>query len=370
MALRHIRRISEMHTRLGATPERSVGTVAGHVSEAGHLSLGTQLLRLRTLLSFAIAGLLIAYVFARQDIPLAQVWANVRRADMVLLLLGVVSYYASFYVRTLRWQQMLRNAGYGEHDEAGLPGTRVLNRIILLSWLANSILPAKLGDGYRAYLLKRSAQVSFARTMGTILAERIVDVAMLFSLLLLSCLLAFRDQLPPNFLTLVAFGATLVVVSLGALVLLRYSGPFVSRLLPHRLRSGYARLTEGALLAFRGGLGFTLGLTAAIWILESLRFWFVAASLGTHLDLPLVIFVALAASLLTTVPFTPAGLGVVEGAVIAVLLWVRVDGLPLDEALVGTIAILDRAITYWSLLLVGAAVYVIHHRTRKNITNP
>ncbi len=83
-----------------------------------------------------------------------------------------------------------------------------------------------------------------------------------------------------------------------------------------------------------------------------------------------MVFVALAASLLTTVPFTPAGLGVVEGAVIAVLLWGRVDGLPLDEALVGTIALLDRAITYWSLLLVGAVVYLIHHRRRKNITNP
>jgi uncharacterized membrane protein YbhN (UPF0104 family) len=38
---------------------------------------------------------------------------------------------------------------------------------------------------------------------------------------------------------------------------------------------------------------------------------------------------------------------------------VLVAGIPIDDALAGSIALLDRAITYWGLLLVGTAVYLM-----------
>jgi len=59
-------------------------------------------------------------------------------------------------------------------------------------------------------------------------------------------------------------------------------------------------------------------------------------------------------SLLTTLPITPAGLGVVELGTGAVL--VKVIGL--DPALAGSIVLLDRVVAYWSLILVGLALYV------------
>src|SRR5579885_2192888 len=45
----------------------------------------------------------------------------------------------------------------------GIPG---LSLIMLLSWFANCVVPAKLGDAYRGYLLKEEARVSFSKTMG------------------------------------------------------------------------------------------------------------------------------------------------------------------------------------------------------------
>jgi uncharacterized protein (TIRG00374 family) len=327
---------------------------SGNEAGAGGLSLGRQLLRPRTLLSFAVSIGLIVFIFARQDIPFAQVWENIRRANPFLIATAAAAYYFGFYVRTLRWKQVLHNVGFTEENGTKLPSDLRLTRILVLSWFANSILPAKLGDGYRGYLLKRGANVSFYKAMGTILAERIVDVGMLFSLLLLSGLLAFRDQLPENFGMLVIFGATLSALALSALFFLKRLGPWIHRLLPARARPLYARLEEGALLAFRDRLGFILWLTCAVWLLDGVRLWFVATALGQPLSLPLVIFVALAGSLLTTVPFTPAGLGIVEGAVVTVLLWVVHN-----EALAGSIALLDRTITYWSLLAVGAVTYLL-----------
>lgn len=337
--------------RLAAQPEPTAGARDGE-----GLSLGRQLLRPRTLLSFGISLAIIVWIFARQNIPVAEVWENMRSANPALYALGFLAYYSTFAVRSLRWKQVLHNAGYGHGAEARLPRDRTLTRIIFLSWFANSVLPAKLGDGYRGLLLKRNAPVSFAKTMGTILAERIADVGMLFTLLLASGLLAFRNQLPPNFGLLIGFGAALAVLSLVALLGLRYVGPIFARFLPRRIRPYYARLEAGVLLAFRARVGLILLLTVSVWLLESARFWFVAASLGLQFSLPLVVFIALAASLLTTVPFTPAGLGVVESAVVTVLLS---SGVVESGALAASVALLDRTITYWSVVLIGAVVYLV-----------
>jgi len=98
-----------------------------------------------------------------------------------------------------------------------------------------------------------------------------------------------------------------------------------------------------------------------VWLLEGCRLYFVILSmhqLGIELPLPLVIFVSLASSLLTVVPFTPAGLGLVEGAVTAVL--VTVVGLGRPEAL--AITLLDRLINFWSIIVFGLILYLVSKR--------
>ena len=48
--------------------------------------------------------------------------------------------------------------------------------IIFLSWLVNCVVPAKLGDVYRAYLLKINSTASLSRTFGTVFIERVLDL--------------------------------------------------------------------------------------------------------------------------------------------------------------------------------------------------
>jgi uncharacterized protein (TIRG00374 family) len=63
-------------------------------------------------------------------------------------------------------------------------------------------------------------------------------------------------------------------------------------------------------------------------------------------------------SLLTTLPITPAGLGVVETAMIVVLKWVDVS-----PSLATSTALMDRLITYWSLIVVGLILYIWRFRS-------
>jgi uncharacterized protein (TIRG00374 family) len=75
-------------------------------------------------------------------------------------------------------------------------------------------------------------------------------------------------------------------------------------------------------------------------------------------------FVALASSLLTAIPLTPAGLGVVEGAVTAVLLALPVaaGAEPVSRDLAVAVTFLDRTINFWSILVFGFILYIFSKR--------
>jgi uncharacterized protein (TIRG00374 family) len=54
--------------------------------------------------------------------------------------------------------------------------------ILFISWLVNCVVPAKLGDLYRAYLLKLNSPVSATKTLGTVFMERILDLVAIAAL--------------------------------------------------------------------------------------------------------------------------------------------------------------------------------------------
>src|SRR5437763_16841132 len=108
-----------------------------------------------------------------------------------------------------------------------------------------------------------------------------------------------------------------------------------------------------------------VALTGVAWSLEVLRLYFVTLSLGLGGIAQSVIgFVALAAALMTTLPLTPAGLGFAEGAIVGVFLLAAGAGLApgVDEHTAASIALLDRGISYWSLIAIGLVVYPLSRR--------
>jgi hypothetical protein len=94
-----------------------------------------------------------------------------------------------------------------------------------------------------------------------------------------------------------------------------------------------------------------LALSFLIWILESARLFFVADATGIELSFGVAIFIALAASLLTAFP-TPAGLGAVELGIAGLLILFGIE-----KEIAISIALLDRLISYWSILVFGGILY-------------
>ena len=324
--------------------------------------LQRRLLRPQTLISFAIAVVIVGLVVQRLDINLSEVWAKLKQANPLLFLAALAVYYSTFIARTYRWRYMLRQSGVADQPGFVMPGIPRLFEILMLSWFANCVIPAKLGDGYRSYLLRRDAGATVSGTLGTILAERLTDLAVLFTLMSTAAVVTFHGDLPSRVLNTMLIGGGLMLVAVIGVVVLLFSKHRILSLIPDRFERQFDQFHDAIFACLRRP-AFPVLVSIGIWAADGLRLYLVAQSLGVELSISLTLFVALMSALLTTLPITPAGLGVVEAAVIVVLKLVDVGSIDASS-----IAILDRLVGYWSLLVVGIILYLF--RMRRAVVEP
>jgi uncharacterized protein (TIRG00374 family) len=318
-----------------------------------------RLLRPHTIVSFVIAIGIIGFLVRRLDININSVWMNIRDANPWYFGAALALYYLTFVARTYRWRYMLNQAGISRENGYSVPSLPHLFEILMLSWFANCVVPAKLGDGYRSYLLKRDAGAPASATLGTILAERLTDLSVLFVTMTAAGIVAFHGDLPSRVKQTVFIGGALMAIAAAGLIGLFFAREFFQRLIPDRFVRQYHDF-HGAVFACLKQPALPIAVSVGIWAADGCRLFLVARSLGADLTITLTIFVALMSALLTTLPITPAGLGVVEAAVVVVLKLVDVDA-----DLASSIAILDRLIGYWSLIAVGLILYM--YRLRREV---
>ncbi len=315
------------------------------------VSLREKLLDKKTLLSFALSfGIL--YLFLTR-IDLGAAWEVMKGTNPLLYLLAFMLYYAAYPVRGLRWKRLLENTGF-------TLGTGDSTEILFISWFANCLVPAKLGDFYRGYLLKKNFAASMSKAIGTIFVERTFDIVTLVVLLSLSGILSFEGRLPGTVTTALRVGLLLSVVLIVILGGLRYFRDFIVRFLPRRFSDIFIRFEEGVTHSLVARTTPVLTIyTVIIWAFEVGTLYLVTRAISLNLALPIVIFVALAASLLTSIPITPAGLGAVEFAITGLLILVSV---PPDVSV--SVALLYRIVSYWSLIAIGGIVFVVSKKTK------
>ena len=302
-----------------------------------------------------LVGLAILYAAYSRGFGLEwdEVATEVSGANIAALALAFAVFYSSFLVRGLRWQVLLRNVGYGRDGGRSMPTIFGLVRIMYLAWFANCIVIARLGDAYRAYLLKQwSSRFPFTVTLGTILVERLLDLAVLAAMLCATVVVVFRGSLPQEVVGVLVLALALSASGmLGLLAIGRLRGR-IKRILPPRLRGYYASLEHGTLGSVRR-VPTLVVYSVAGWLIEGATLYIVAAAVGTPLPFAGALATGLVASLLTTVPLTPSGLGFTEAGMVLAL-----QGLGLDAGTAGAIALLTRAINYWSIVLFGFVLYV------------
>lgn len=345
-------------------------------------ALGGRLASPRGLLSLLLALLLIGLFLRSQDpAALRQAWTAIRGANPVLYLAALGVYYLAFPIRGQRWRLLLRNTGA---PAAQLPRVRDLAEIIYLSWFVNSIVPAKLGDLYRGWLLQREGGPAWSASMGTIVAERVLDFVVLVTLTVVTGLATYGEVLTAGlaggpgaclrggvhlerlgcslFQLFTLAGGMVLLLLVGLLAFARW-GWRLARRLPPRPAELFVQFSGALLLSFRG-FGPILALSVLAWVAEGTAFLLVGRALGLRLPLPLVVFFSLLQAFITVIPLTPGAVGL-EFILVGALTIKGYDG---GQALAMTG--LYRTISFLSLVLGGAVVYLFSRKTKTRVGGP
>jgi uncharacterized protein (TIRG00374 family) len=330
-----------------------------HEESAPPTPLSQRLRDPRTIVSLGlplVLLVLIAVLFL--NINIGELLHVVSQANPALLLAAFAIYYVGFPLRGYRWTILLRGAGANV-------SVRDATEIIFISWLVNCLVPAKLGDVYRAYLLKVNNGVSASLAFGTIFIERVFDLFAIVLLGLAAGFWSFRNGMSPGVQLVFAVGiAVVAVLSVGLFIIRNFGSRIIRRLpLPHRVVEFYDRFEEGLFSIRARNLPWLAILTGLIWATEAMRLYLVILALGfTDIQLGIsgAFFVALIASLLTAVPFTPAGLGLVELGVGGIL--VTIYNVPNQDA--AAIVLVDRTISVLSVIVIGSIVWILSDKTK------
>ncbi len=323
------------------------------------ISLKRRVFSIPTLISFSIAAMFLLLLATRFNIDWSETADILATSDVSLYLLAFASYYFGFLLRGLRWRIMLSNANVIGPDTRNAPSALTCGVYVFMGWFANAVTWFRLGDAYRAYVFTEDTGASFPRTIGTVLAERVLDVVMVFILLVLAASAVYSGGNVSGIPLFLGIAAVLVFVGLGMLVAMKQFGMHLARFLPVRFRETYDRFHQGTMESFKQ-LPILFVLSLLVWFTEVGRLYFViqALDLSGDVTFALVLFVTLANAMLTTVPITPGGLGIVEPGILGLLAL----SLPRSEAL--SVALLDRSISYLSIVILGGVVFLLFHLSR------
>jgi glycosyltransferase 2 family protein len=261
----------------------------------------------------------------------------------------VVSIFLRFWLTAVRWQVLLQPVKpIGLHRLFG---------VILIGFMANNVLPARIGEFVRAYALGRAESLAAPLAFATIVVERVFDGFTL--LLFLVGGLSFLHPDPRLVLSAVLTCALYVGV-LGALLALRGERGatrvawLVSRL-PARLGRSAGHLAD----SFRLGLDVLGDRRALAWTaLISLLIWAVNAAgvqatfAAFSLDLPpYAAFLVLA--IIAVALVAPAAPGYVGTFQLGTVAGLALFGVPKDTAL--SLSLVYHVVNYVPITLVGLA---------------
>jgi uncharacterized membrane protein YbhN (UPF0104 family) len=291
----------------------------------------------------------LVFLLGRFNVDLTAAKNQIQSANPFIYLAAFATYYSSFIVRGIRWRIIAANSGIGGDPGTTLPRISECVLLTVVGWFGNAVTILRVGSAYRAYLFAKASNTTFSQSLGIFLAERVVDGVVIFILMLTASLILIlvnSINLSGSFLIM---STLIVIIGVGFIWLMGRFGLKIGGILPPRLRVQYGRFHRGTI----GGLQrlpILSALSAVGWILEAGRLLLVIQSLGLSLNMPLAMFVAVVNGVLTMLPFTPGGLGVVEPGVAGVLL-VR-----LSPTSAISVAVLDRSISFLSVILIGAVL--------------
>ena len=298
---------------------------------------------------------LVAGWLVLRSVDLASVADVLRGADPLWLVPMLLAVVVDVAARAARWQTLLRPIAFVRYR-------RVLG-YTYLGYLANNILPARLGELVRVHALGEGEGISRTTVLGTVVVERVVDTVMVVGIAALSVVvLSVRGVMTSAVLLGFAFVSLLVIALIVGMAAHRLPGAdrlgsFAARWprlveLARRLRVGLAVVSRPRTLA--GAIAWSL----VAWSASITLILAGGQAVGLHLTVAQGALIGSGIALASIVPAAPGYLGTFELTAVGIA-----DGLGIDRDVAFAMALLVHV----SILLVttiGGVLSIIASRRR------
>lgn len=273
-------------------------------------SISPQLQRRISLVVSVVALAAVAWWVSKQDAP--RFPADASGYAWLLAALGV--YALALVARGWRWHRIMRLAE--------IPHARAdAYRLTLVGYMGNNVLPARGGELLRIGLLGARTTAKRRTVLGSIIAERILDAAVLAGLFAVLTWAGVAHAPAGEWPAAVAaIGLVLAGMALAAYLALRRRGRF------HRFHDKVRPVTR-ALRVFAHAEGLLLAsLSTAIWCCEGFTLLLVGRALGLDLHFLDSTLIIVLASLFAAVPAAPGYAGTFDAGLVLGLNAVGVEG--------------------------------------------
>jgi glycosyltransferase 2 family protein len=137
--------------------------------------------RIYITVSISIVLSIVLFQFFIKNVDINALWASVKLANNSLIFIGGLLLLLSHYLRAIRWTKLLKPIQSDIEIRSSFMA-------ILIGTISNFVVP-HVGELFRCTLLNKIEDASIELSIGTVIAERVIDVSFLFILILLGFIL-------------------------------------------------------------------------------------------------------------------------------------------------------------------------------------
>jgi glycosyltransferase 2 family protein len=305
-----------------------------------------------------ILSILLLYV-SLKDIKYQEIVSTLQKADYRFLPIPLLFILAAVVLCAFRWSKI----------SGGDVRFRDTFVALLIGLFVNNVLPARIGEVARAYVLSKRKQISFTYSISTVLVDRFFDLT---GLLLLTFVFFPRHKLP----SAVSQGIYLLVGLLIVCIILMFilskerftrvitkrctgtERPLLSKLADRiiKIQENLKRINSPFNLVF-----FTI-ISALTWLSMSAALYFVALILGVSIQFIYIPFVCALLNMGLTIPSSPGYVGVYQFLLVYLL---SIFDVPKYEGF--TVSIIYHALWYVPYNILGFAFLLKEHLKIKEI---
>ncbi|MDH7510561.1 MAG: lysylphosphatidylglycerol synthase transmembrane domain-containing protein [Methanolinea sp.] len=247
---------------------------------------------------------------------------------------------AAWWLRGLRYRSIL--------SSLGIPaGVSFSIACIFVSQTANLIVPARLGDLVRIFILRHECGATASQGVSSLVVERVFDILMVAVLGAVSLL--FVLNVPDWFYTIILVPIVAGIVFFFFLLL---AGKFSSENRVMQVVLAVIGQVREASLSLKA-LFFLSTSSIVIWLMDVLVCVFVVMMFQEQVPLAVVVLAIVIGNLVKAVPLTPGGVGTYE---LALALTFTLAGVTAPDA--AMIAVIDHLIK--NLITLGGGIVSIY----------